>query len=197
MRLLSMAWAVIRLYGFTITRIGDDLRTEFGLLTRVVATIPIQRIQTLTIREGPLHRLFGRAVGARGHGGRRSQRSGCLAARVAGAHHRAERSAAVSPRGPSGTGLDGGRMARRRAASHPARVCRVAGGGRVHRDPARLLADLVGSRRHRAAHRLGGARRAKNDRSPRTGRRRPTPCCTGAAGSGVRRASPGSRRSRW
>jgi putative membrane protein len=61
MRLLSMAWAMIRLYGFTITRIGDDLRTEYGLLTRVVATIPIKRIQTLTIREGPLHRLFGRA----------------------------------------------------------------------------------------------------------------------------------------
>jgi putative membrane protein len=61
MRLLSMAWAVIRLYGFTITRIGEDLRTEYGLLTRVVATIPIKRIQTLTVREGPLHRLFGRA----------------------------------------------------------------------------------------------------------------------------------------
>lgn len=62
MRTLSMAWAVIRLYGFTISRTGDDLRTEFGLLTRVVTTIPIRRIQTLTIREGPLHRLFGRAA---------------------------------------------------------------------------------------------------------------------------------------
>jgi putative membrane protein len=61
MRVLSMAWAVIRLYGFTITRRGDDLRTEYGLLTRVVATIPIRRIQTLTVREGPLHRLFARA----------------------------------------------------------------------------------------------------------------------------------------
>ncbi len=61
MRVLSMGWAVIRLYGFTITRVGEDLRTEFGLLTRVAATIPIRRIQTLTVREGPLHRLFGRA----------------------------------------------------------------------------------------------------------------------------------------
>jgi len=60
MRLLSMIWAVIRLYGFTITRAGDDLRTEFGLLTRVATTIPVRRIQTLTVREGPLHRLFGR-----------------------------------------------------------------------------------------------------------------------------------------
>jgi putative membrane protein len=62
MRTLSMAWAVIRLYGFTISRLGDDLRIEFGLLTRVITTIPIRRIQTLTIREGPLHRLFGRAA---------------------------------------------------------------------------------------------------------------------------------------
>ena len=62
MRMLSMTWAVIRLYGFTLSRTGDDLRTEFGLLTRVLTTIPIRRIQTLTIREGPLHRLFGRAA---------------------------------------------------------------------------------------------------------------------------------------
>ncbi|HYN10720.1 MAG TPA: PH domain-containing protein [Vicinamibacterales bacterium] len=61
-RLLSMAWAAIRLHGFTITRTGDDLKTEFGLLTRVVTTIPLRRIQTLTVREGPLHRLFGRAA---------------------------------------------------------------------------------------------------------------------------------------
>jgi putative membrane protein len=62
MRTLSMAWAVIRLYGFTISRTRGDLRIEFGLLTRVITTIPIRRIQTLTIREGPLHRLFGRAA---------------------------------------------------------------------------------------------------------------------------------------
>lgn len=61
-RLLSMVWGVIRLHGFHLTRVGDDLRTEFGLLTRVITTIPVHRIQTLTIREGPLHRLFGRAA---------------------------------------------------------------------------------------------------------------------------------------
>ncbi len=71
-RLVSMAWATVRLYGFRITRTGEDLRTEFGLLTRVVATIPLRRIQTLTIREGPLHRLFQRAsvrVDTAGSGG--------------------------------------------------------------------------------------------------------------------------------
>lgn len=60
-RLASMGWALLRLHGFRITRIGEDLRTEYGLLTRVVATIPVRRIQTLTIKEGPLHRLLGRA----------------------------------------------------------------------------------------------------------------------------------------
>jgi putative membrane protein len=72
-RVLSMIWAAIRLHGFQLTRAGDDLRTEFGLLTRVVMTIPVHRIQTLTVREGPLHRLFGRAAvrvdTAGGHGG--------------------------------------------------------------------------------------------------------------------------------
>jgi len=57
-RLLSMCWSLIRLWGFRLDRIGDDLRAEFGLITRVMATIPIRRVQTVTVRESPLHRLF-------------------------------------------------------------------------------------------------------------------------------------------
>jgi putative membrane protein len=60
-RLISMAWAAVRLYGFTLTRAGGDLRTRYGFFTRVSSTIPLHRVQTLTIREGPLHRLLGRA----------------------------------------------------------------------------------------------------------------------------------------
>ncbi|HSG40811.1 MAG TPA: PH domain-containing protein [Thermoanaerobaculia bacterium] len=60
-RLISMVGALVRLHGFRLTRSGEDLRTEYGLLTRVAATIPLPRIQTLTILEGPIHRLFGRA----------------------------------------------------------------------------------------------------------------------------------------
>lgn len=60
LRLVSMAWALVRLHGFRLTLAGEDLRTEFGLLTRVTATIPLRRIQTLSIREGPFFRLFGR-----------------------------------------------------------------------------------------------------------------------------------------
>ncbi len=57
-RVLSMGWSLIRLWGFRLHRTGDDLGTEFGLITRVMATIPLRRIQTVTVREGPLHRVF-------------------------------------------------------------------------------------------------------------------------------------------
>jgi putative membrane protein len=61
-RLISMVWAVIRLHDLRLTRAGEDLRVEHGLLTRVTATVPLRRIQTLTALEGPLHRLFHRAA---------------------------------------------------------------------------------------------------------------------------------------
>ena len=58
--LVSTAWGAIRLYGFRLTRTGDDLHTEFGLFTRVATTIPLRRVQTMTIREGPVQRLVKR-----------------------------------------------------------------------------------------------------------------------------------------
>jgi putative membrane protein len=71
-RLFSMAWAVVRLYGFRLALVDNDARTEFGLFTRVAMTIPLRRIQTLTIRESPLHRLWSRVAvkvdTAGGHG---------------------------------------------------------------------------------------------------------------------------------
>ena len=39
---------------------GRRLRSEYGLFTRVMATIPLRRVQTLTIRETPLQRLVKR-----------------------------------------------------------------------------------------------------------------------------------------
>ena len=60
-RLISMAWAFVRLYDFRLTRRGDDLRATFGLLTRVTATIPLRRVQIVTIDQGWLHRRLGRA----------------------------------------------------------------------------------------------------------------------------------------
>jgi putative membrane protein len=61
LRILSVIWAIVRLYGFRLTRIGADLRTEYGLFTRVSATVPRHRIQTLTVRRGLIHRWLDRA----------------------------------------------------------------------------------------------------------------------------------------
>jgi putative membrane protein len=61
-RVISMAWAFLRLYDFRLTRVGEDLRIDFGLLTHVAATIPIRRVQTITISQGPLHRWLARAT---------------------------------------------------------------------------------------------------------------------------------------
>ena len=60
-RVLSMGWALMRLHGFTVVREAADLRIAFGLLTRMTTTIPVRRIQQVTIRQTPLHRVFGRA----------------------------------------------------------------------------------------------------------------------------------------
>jgi putative membrane protein len=77
-RIVSMGWSLVRLHGFRLSKAGEDLRTEYGLFTRVAATIPLRRIQTLTVREGPLHRLFGRVSvrvqTAGGEGGATAQR---------------------------------------------------------------------------------------------------------------------------
>ena len=60
-RVFSIVWAFVRLHGFTVVQTGEDLRTEYGLLTRVVLTVPRRRIQTVTIRQTPLHRWLKRA----------------------------------------------------------------------------------------------------------------------------------------
>jgi putative membrane protein len=59
---MSMVWAAVRLHGFVLRRTGDDLRAEYGFFTRVSTTIPLRRIQTLTVSEGPWYRLFDRAT---------------------------------------------------------------------------------------------------------------------------------------
>jgi putative membrane protein len=75
-RLFSMAWAVVRLHDYTLTLVDDDARSQFGLLTRVAQTIPLRRIQALSVREGPLHRYFGRvAVRVNTAGGRLEEQS--------------------------------------------------------------------------------------------------------------------------
>ena len=62
LRVLSMFWTAVTLYGYTLIHQANDLRAEFGFFTRVSATTPLKRAQALTVQEGPLHRLFGRVT---------------------------------------------------------------------------------------------------------------------------------------
>jgi putative membrane protein len=52
----------VRLYDFRLTRVGEDLRSEYGLFTKVAATVPIRRVQAITIAAGPLHRMLDRTT---------------------------------------------------------------------------------------------------------------------------------------
>jgi len=59
-RILSIGWAIVRLYDFTLTRTGDELRTSCGLFTKVRAVIPLRRIQLVSMQQAPLQRAFDR-----------------------------------------------------------------------------------------------------------------------------------------
>ena len=61
LRLLSVVWAILKYYAFKLELLGDDLRAQYGLLTKVTATIPRHRIQLATVNLTPLHKWFGRA----------------------------------------------------------------------------------------------------------------------------------------
>ncbi|HWI20626.1 MAG TPA: PH domain-containing protein [Vicinamibacterales bacterium] len=77
-RVISMIWALVRLYDFRLVRIGEDLRSEYGLFTKVTATVPIRRVQAITISAGPLHRWLKRAsvrVATAGGAGTKQQSS--------------------------------------------------------------------------------------------------------------------------
>ncbi len=58
--LVSVAGSVVRYYGFTLERVGQDLRRRHGLFSRVEASIPMARAQALRFRQSMLRRPFGR-----------------------------------------------------------------------------------------------------------------------------------------
>lgn len=58
--LLSVVWSLLRFWGYTLERRGDDLRVQCGLFTRRAATVPRRRVQFVSVQEGLLHRLFRR-----------------------------------------------------------------------------------------------------------------------------------------
>lgn len=60
LRVFSVLVALVRFHGHTVRIVGTELHITQGLLTRSHTTTPLNRIQTVTVREGPLHRLAGR-----------------------------------------------------------------------------------------------------------------------------------------
>ena len=62
LKLFSIAWFVIRFYGYQLWAVGDDLRIGCGLLTKVSATIPRSRIQFISIHRSWLGRRLGLAA---------------------------------------------------------------------------------------------------------------------------------------
>lgn len=57
--LVSIAWSILRLHGFTLAERDGDFRLTCGLLTHYTATIPRRRIQLVSVIDSPLRRWFG------------------------------------------------------------------------------------------------------------------------------------------
>ncbi|MFB6103779.1 MAG: PH domain-containing protein [Halobacteriaceae archaeon] len=81
--LLGAVGTYVRFYGFRLTRVGDELRYERGLLQRYSGTIPLEKLQTVTVRENVLMRRYGFAaldVETAGYAGRGGPSGGSKAA---------------------------------------------------------------------------------------------------------------------
>ncbi len=61
LRLLGVGWFVLRFFGYQLVRRGDDLRISCGLLTKVSATVPRQRVQFISVHRNLFMRMFGLA----------------------------------------------------------------------------------------------------------------------------------------
>ncbi|ELY88541.1 PH domain-containing protein [Natrinema altunense] len=102
--LISAALTFTRYYGFRLTRVGDELYYERGLLQRYSGTIPLEKIQTLTITESIPFRWFGYAalsVETAGYApGQSDSRGSESAIPLADADRVAELARAIEPFGP-------------------------------------------------------------------------------------------------
>lgn len=57
----SAAWHVALFYGFTLSRVGENLERRYGLLTRRSISLPRRRIQVLVVQQSLLRRIAGLA----------------------------------------------------------------------------------------------------------------------------------------
>ncbi|MFC7173834.1 PH domain-containing protein [Haloplanus litoreus] len=53
--------AILNYYDFRLTQVEDELQYERGLLRRYDGSIPLDKVQTLTVADDPLKRYFGYA----------------------------------------------------------------------------------------------------------------------------------------
>ena len=53
---ISIVGAVVRYYGFTLSRRGDELRKRYGMLTVHEASVPLARVQAIRLEESLLRR---------------------------------------------------------------------------------------------------------------------------------------------
>ncbi|ERH03912.1 MAG: putative membrane protein, partial [Halorubrum sp. J07HR59] len=60
--LLGVVSAVTNYYGFRLTLAGEELRYERGLFRRYSGSIPLEKVQTLSIQDNPPKRWFGYAT---------------------------------------------------------------------------------------------------------------------------------------
>ncbi|ELY76338.1 PH domain-containing protein [Natrinema gari] len=102
--LISAVLTFTRYYGFRLTRVGDELYYERGLLQRYSGTIPLEKVQTLTITESIPFRWFGYAalsVETAGYAPGQSESRGSESAiPLADADRVAELARAIEPFGP-------------------------------------------------------------------------------------------------
>lgn len=57
----SAVVSITNYYGFQLSRVGDELRYERGLVQHFAGTIPLEKVQTLTVRANVLARTLGYA----------------------------------------------------------------------------------------------------------------------------------------
>lgn len=61
MRIYGAVWYVLRFSGYQLVQRGEDFKVTCGLFTRVAATIPLKRIQFISVHRSLFMRMFGLA----------------------------------------------------------------------------------------------------------------------------------------
>jgi len=59
MRMLGVAWYILRFFGYRLSLSGDDFKISCGLFTKVSATVPRKRIQFISVHSNFVSRLLG------------------------------------------------------------------------------------------------------------------------------------------